>query len=663
MILRRLLKWVAGLLLFLAIALVLFVWAVLGVNPFEGEAEALWRLASNEVGFFVRFPASGLLRQPLVERLGREQGFEGIEQLRGELEQVTREIARQANPQIPFGLFQVDFERDFVGRDMAFAGTIQNDFANLRLDNFLLLTRVKWYGRFLSALRREWVRSLIPGAGAIEVEKGLYLKVKLDAPTAARINRFRAMSGATLAADEVYLARIQDVLLISDNPVWIEHALQGGGATLPADAWFESEFIRSKQEPKGVELYMRTALSANLLLTHARPGSGTMLSYLERLLPVQITGELTTRAAAVSEDTVRVTLSDVPPEDGFARMPAHLQKLYHGEKGDLRLAFGENGIGRFIPRERTVAALVLNARPDELVDLGVSLVPTEEMRLIEDDLKRGGSRFTSLAQILRHLAEDLADTHLIVIHRPAVFEGAAFSTYRDSGSDWTPMAQLSYSIVSRVKDSVSPDKVRETLFRNLQYIGMEALGVHKPSGKFHLARLVNQTAEMELIAPAYGPMAGQMPYVVFSTSPEAAEAIFRAAEDPAARLIAVEGVAATVAALPEQGTVGCLVDVATLKSALRDRVRLFAAFHLDIPGHCRAFLQSFKDKGLPEPTDQAIEAEVERHIAAEYPRLRERYDQALAWMESLDCLAVGANLGVGPEKKVKAEALLKFRLG
>jgi len=663
MLLRRLFKWVAGLLLLLAVALLIFVWVVLGVNPLEGEVDALHRLTSSEVGFFVRFPASGLLRQPLVERLGREAGFEGIEQLRGELEQVTREIAKQANPQIPFGLFEVDFEKDFVGRDMAFAGTIQNDFANLRLDNFLLLTRVKWYGRFLSALKRQWIRSMIPGAGAIEVEKGLYLKVKLDAATTERLNRFRAQTGAMMNADEVYVARIQDVLLISDNAIWIEHALQGGSATLPADAWFESEFIRSKPEPKGVELYMRTGLSANLLLTHARPGSGAMLSYLEKLLPVQITGELTTRAAAVSDDTVRVTLSDVPPKDGFVRMPAHLQKLYHGEKGDLRLAFSENGIGRFIPRERTVAAIVLNARPDELVDLGVSLVPSEEMRLIEDDLKSGGSRFTSLAQLLRHLSEDLADTHLVIIHRPSVFERASFSTYRDSGAEWTPMAQLSYSIVSRVKDSVSPDKVRETLFRNLQYIGMESQGVHKPSGKFHLARLVVQTAEMELIEPAYGPMTGQMPYVVFSTSPEAAEAIFRAAEDPAARLIAAEGVAATVAALPDQGTVGCLVDVATLKGALADRVRLYAAFYLDIPGHCRTFLQSFKEKGLPEPSDEAMQAEVERHVSVEYPRLRERYNEALEWMGSLDCLAIGANLGVGAEKKVKAEALLRFRLG
>jgi hypothetical protein len=138
MLLRRLLKWFAVLVLALAVAGLVAVWGVLGVNPFEGEVDQLWQLTSTEVDLFVRFPAvRTLLDEPLVEAIEREPGFEALAEVRTTLAQATADIAREVNPQIPLGAIEIDLDRDFLSREAALGGAVRGDFRNPRFDNFI----------------------------------------------------------------------------------------------------------------------------------------------------------------------------------------------------------------------------------------------------------------------------------------------------------------------------------------------------------------------------------------------------------------------------------------------------------------------------------------------------------------------------------------------
>jgi hypothetical protein len=140
MFLTRLFKWILIVLLVLAVTALVVVWPVLGVNPFEGRQEHLWSLASNQVDFFIRFPGTRVLEEPLIEGLVDDPDFEALANLKDELRRATAEVAREVNPKIPLGLLEVDLNADFLGREMALAGAWQTDYSRPRLDNFIFMT-------------------------------------------------------------------------------------------------------------------------------------------------------------------------------------------------------------------------------------------------------------------------------------------------------------------------------------------------------------------------------------------------------------------------------------------------------------------------------------------------------------------------------------------
>jgi hypothetical protein len=282
-LLKKVLKWfgvLVGVVLLLGLA---FVWLILGVSPLEGDVDQLWELVTSDVQFFVRFPGSQVLHTDLAQSLEDRPGYEFIAEVRDQLAELTRQVARDVNPQLPLGL-EVDFERDFVGKEMAFAGMIGADYSHPRLDSFIVLTRIAWYGRFVSALKEGWVRKRLPDAARLELVKGKYFRYTLDAEQTRQLAQIRSQRGGRGEGNEIYIGRIKDVLMISDTPEWIEDAIRGGQKMLKADAWFETEFIR-RHRPDDVEIFLRHSLTANLMIQHGNPERSGVLAPLSRVMP------------------------------------------------------------------------------------------------------------------------------------------------------------------------------------------------------------------------------------------------------------------------------------------------------------------------------------------------------------------------------------------
>ncbi|MGH7161946.1 MAG: hypothetical protein ACREID_00570, partial [Planctomycetota bacterium] len=562
-------KWLAIAAAALAVALLVLLWAVLGVNPLEGRVDRLWSLVSKDVDFFVRFPGTQLLGEPFVKGLQSSEGFPALGDLEDELRRATLEVARQANPKIPFGLVEVDLEKDFFGAEMAIAGTVA-DYAQPRLGSFLALTRVPYYVRLVSALKRGFVRSRVPDASRIEVVKGLYFRVRLDAEGVQALRPFRATTSRP-DEDSLYFARVGDVLLLSDNQDWIETAL-GSGQTLPSISYFESEFIATAQGGRCVEAFVSGSLVANLLIRHGR--SGGLLAFVSELVPVRIVGDVVLRAVPQEEPSLRGGISMRPMIEGFSQLKPYLGKLYNEEKSDPRFDLGAAGVGRFVPRDRTVAAFLLRGSPDTLVDLVTSLMSRDDLKLLDDMAReRSNSNFPTFERLLKHLTEDLADTHLIVLQRPSVFDGYDYSSYRESSGEPAPDGQVSATLVLQVKDSVAPDKVRERLAKNLALLDLEPAGIHEET-KFHLAKLRTQAAKTRLIEPIFGVFPEGMRFVLFSTSVESAEAVYGAALNPSERLLADEAVQKLVGSLAPRATLAAIVRAEPLRRHLADQVRV-----------------------------------------------------------------------------------------
>ena len=264
-----------------------------------------------------------------------------------------------------------------------------------------------------------------------------------------------------------------------------------------------------------------------------------------------------------------------------------------------------------------------------------------------------------MRKLLIQLTADLAETHLLIAHRPKIFRGQRYERLEDESDPPLPLADLTYTLVSAVKDSARPDRVREKVFQHLQYIGMKALGTHK-SGKFHLADLITSTRDEVLVKPAYGAL-GSRRFFVFSTAVEGAEAVFEAAENPDERLIGREGLDALLSQLPRSASMSLILDGKMVKAALFDRVRLAVESEMDIDQKMTQIRTEFEAKNKLRKQKGEAPLDVEKEVAAwrdgyayeEYPRLRDDYIKSLGYLNPLDTIVGFAAFGVGSEKKVQ----------
>jgi hypothetical protein len=674
-LLKKVLRWLgvlAGVVLLLAVA---FMWLILGVSPLEGDVDQLWELVTSDVQFFVRFPGSQVLHTDLATGLAEEPGYEFLAEVRDELERITQQIATDVNPQIPLGLVEADFERDFAGKEMAFAGTIGADWSHPRLDNFIFLTRIAWYGRFLSALKEGWVRKRLPDAARLELLKGNYFRYTLDAEQARRLAQVRVVRGGRPAGNAIYFGRIKDALIISDAPEWIEDAIRGGQRMLKADAWFETEFIR-RHRPDDIELFLRHSLTANMMIQHGSPERGGPLAPVSRVMPWSMTGDMTVQARLQS-DGIAVRLSNEPPPEGYSKVTKeHLQNLYEREKADLRMDLSETGIGKFAPRRRTVGVAVFHADPTDLVDLILDYMPSYDRGNLEDQVREVGrkreSRFRDVRSLLVDLTEDLTDTHMVVIRRPSVFDDVSFALL---DPPWPappekppPQGQLTFTLVSKVKDSAQPDKVREKLFQHLEYVGLNSKGVHK-SGQFHLADpILNVEGDYPLLHPAYGAI-GESKYIILSYDVEGAEEVVEAAINPEERLVTDPSFRIAVARVEPRGNFALVMRGEMLRRALGDQVRERARDFLDRPGmetrwwkeEVAANRKRPKNKQLSDDElTRRVEARGDQYVAEKYPEFRDLWANGIAFLGALDTAAITCTLGIGPTKQIRAQAFFLF---
>jgi hypothetical protein len=668
---KKLLKGLLWLVVLVAAAGYLFVWQGLGVNPLEGDEEHLWDLVSNDVGFFARFPGADLLSEPVVEGLGEEEALSFILDAKEALGNLARDVARDVNPQIPLALFQVDLERDLAGKEMAIAGIINPNLSVPKLERFVALLRIPGYAKFVSALQRDFVRSKVPQGERIEVVRGLYFKVK-DKGIAEALAGIRA-GMARQEPDALWFARIRDVLLVTDEPMWIEDALRGGAGTLPADVDFKTEFIPLSRRGD-IEIHMRPGLASGLFRTDRRGGP---LDALSRLVPPEVLGNLIVQATPEGQG-IGIRFVNHPERDRYARMTkAYAIKLYEREKADLRFDFTENGIARLLPRRGVVGAVVLHADADTFAALAMDSMSEADRSNLDSLAAKGiagGRAYASYETLLAEIGKDLAETHMLVIHRPAIFDGVDLTGADQPMDDANPSPQPSFSFVSAIRDNVSPEKVVEKITQNLRFLGLkkpeDASQLLHPSGKYYVTDPLAPAGDFSLFHPAYAALTEGGRYFVFTSSPENMEAILAAAADPEARLLAEPGVAAAVGRLPAEGTLAMVARGASLRDYLTDRVRTAFWNEHSILSLQEDWRKAKRQQGIKDETpeeqaamDQLIEAETDRFKREVYPEFRDDYRRRCAALSRLDTAVLGVALGVGPSRMVKGQGYLLIPAG
>ncbi len=657
---RRLLKWIFGGVAVLAIVALIVVWGVFGVNPLEGRVDHLWDLVSHEVHLFIRFPGLRVLEEDLVEGLSRREGFYQLANMADQLTAIAAEIEQEVNPQIPLGLFEVDLKEDLLRKEMALAGRI-TDYRNPRFDYFIALARVPFYGRFVSALKREFVSSKIQGTN-IEVVKGLYLRVRLDAVAAEALKPYRTVMARPEGDDVIFVGRIKDVVLVSDNDVWIEHALTQSNFTLPADAWFETEFIETARGGRAIEIYINQEASQHFVTSHSRAALRNFIS----VLPPRLMGEVTMRVETHGDDLLTIDMTNRPPEDSLRKVDEYLQHIYEREKTNPSYELSEEGIGKFIPKDRTVGAVVMRVHSEDLVNLLLAQILPGDLKELDDMVRRNArTRFgyASFERMVTKLTENLGHTHLLIFHRPSVFDGIDTSTLYDPPDlDFPPSPQLAFTVVMQVKDSVSPQDVRDSITKHLPVLEMTKIDQDGTDG-IQLAELEIQPEFLSLVEPTYGAMPDGMRYVYISTSREGAQAVLNAAKNPDARLLADEKIGRLRSRLPREASLAFVARGAGVKRHLLDFVRLHAENILDVSDTLSADIRrEYEAQRKPVPPDQEITRMARQRAEEMYPQHKRDYERSLEWLDPIDLIMGTCRLGDGPVNRAILNLSISFDL-
>ena len=656
-ILKKLFKWLLILALVIVIAVIIVVWPVLGVNPFEGRQAHLWDVVSNEVDFFIRFPGARVLKSDPATRLGPQPGWEWLDDAGVLIEDVVRETANGINPHLPLGL-KIDIEKDLFDREMAIAGIWRNDFQAVRPDRFIIAMRMAWYGRFVSALRRGFVRDKIPDGDRVEVVSGLYLKVRLPPDAVEQLNQIRS-SIPREEPDVIYVGRVRDVLLISDTPQWIEAPLRGRQETLPADPWFETEFMRNSDEGESIEIFMRPNLSVSLVDQHGDMDRGGPLAYVKKIVPRALTGDVTIQARP-DEGGVKLALSNNPPTDGFSNVTKEfLINIFEREKIDLAGELSDDGIGKFIPAESVVAAVVLSAEADDVVGLLLSFMPDEERQLL-DDMVRDNRYARGFEQLLRsEFASMLGDLHLIIVHRPPEMDRDNMATFYPPDDAIEP--QVTITLVSRMKSGVKSGDVKNRITANLGYLGLKPQKAADTRG-LAMAVPVEELDVLALLQPTYGAAPDGAPYIVFSSSKRGALSVLDAAGAEGERFVNQTGARTAIGNLPSDGaSIAMLLNGETLRRTLADQVRVHAGIKLDFVAFEKRKFREYVKAGLSQDAaGDRTRADKDTYIATEYPRIREAYLAGLARWSSIDTIAFSAKLGIGATRQVRAAGYISL---
>jgi hypothetical protein len=433
---------------------------------------------------------------------------------------------------------------------------------------------------------------------------------------------------------------------------------------------FKTEFIPVSGRLGDVDLLLRLHLAQGFVAHLARPDRNQALHYVSRIVPREVVGNVIVHATP-GEDGVGLRLANHPSPDGYGKMgKPHLVRLYERPKADLRFDYSENGIGRLLPRKGVVGALVLHADAETLVSLFMDVLSDADRSNLDSIVAQGGTggrAFTTYEGLLNEIAKDLADTHMVVVHRPTVFDQVDLGGPNELPGD--PKPQPSFSIVCSVKDSVGPEKVVEKISQNLRYLGLKQVEVNRepqpllhPSGKFNVTMLLRSTeGEVGMVTPAYAALTEGGRYFVFTSSVENMEAILAAASDPEARLLAEPSVGSCVGQLPAEGTLSILARGGALRNLLVDDVR--RAFRDTEQPLMETWRKEKKDEGVTDEAqlDAWVEQELGRYRASEYPAFREQFRRQVAPLGRIETALVGVALGVGPAKMVSGGGYLLMK--
>ncbi len=320
---------------------------------------------------------------------------------------------KQINDQIPLGITTFSFEDDVLGDELVFAQRFCAG-ADPRQGpptwrEFLLLTRVSWKAKFVSALKHGFVRNnLDPNLKVEAVGDGIFKFTLLNVPVMTP--RQRQCGDGTLRPpnNTFYLTRVKDVLGISNSPTLIGQVADLGAFPDSGRSYLDRPHVELDLDRGAVAASMDVQPIENYLVraleTYGRP-----YTILRRYLTVTALHRLNGAMLLPSRDQVLA----------HARIRYHPAQLGPGvgEVYALQPEAPGSAVAGLVPQEDTFAALLLRTQPGQLLSgIFQDILTPAQQQLWRDNLRRMG-RYEDIEDFFGEFAAKLSNTAGIAMAR------------------------------------------------------------------------------------------------------------------------------------------------------------------------------------------------------------------------------------------------------
>jgi len=602
---QRLLKYLKRLLIVAillgGIGLGVFSW--LCYWPLEGGVDDLLELVPEDVEFVVRgdyddllstgWMQANVLEDPLHPLLADQAG-EVLEQVKAQM----ADIEGQINANIPLDFAKFHVVEDVLAGETCISGNWCRGFGPDRgppsWQEILIMTRVSWKTRCVSALKHSFIRDRLGPRLKVSAESDEIYRLTFPFMP-VRPERLRQGCGDGFIIpprNQWYLRRVKDVLAISNSKRLIRSVADlaesnGSSRSFASRPGFEIERqpgrITAAVNVDPLHGYLRRAFNYY-------PG----LKPIRRFLPPQtlekLSGSISLKGRDILEGGARISYVG-------QRAPEVQRNVYALAERAVR-----EGISELVPAKDTFAVLSLRVEPQYLLSSIVKdMLEPGDRRLWEENLSTMEGGFDSLDDFFADLSTRIGTEAMVALGRlSTTFDNVNATGFWDEAPD--PMPAL--AVMVRIKEGANPGELEQYLASKIPLLGFsrEMERIKYKSFTYMRAQLREKLLDYQLVSPCFL-LANN--YLILTTSEAYMRQIVETIADPdVPALESDETFRVTMAPLAARGHVGLFLDLEKLS-----RVPPTSRPEDSPPGsHSRGFLWDYRNPWVINNKDPRTEA-------------------------------------------------------
>ena len=388
---RILLRILIPLAVVVAILLAAFTWFAFW--PLEGSVDQMASLVPADVDFVYRTSWAGLKDTGwLQENLQRHPVVPQVGELLREVENQLLEveaIERQVNSQIPLGVTTFSVEKDLLGSELIASGRFCEgsgpERGAPRWRELLVLTRITWKPKFISALKHGFVREQVGPDVTITDEGDHVFKLVFRAirPTSLA-DRSICGPGIVIPPQNVwYLTRVKDVLAFSNAEALIREVQYLGAGSESSHSYLDRPWITLDAPAGSIAASLDLHPLRNYLMK-ALERAGPPVTVLTRYLTIPALDRMNGRLGLPPNDMV-----DVQGEIRYqaSQLNPGVRDVYALQPEALGAA-----VANLVPAEDTFGAFLIRTPPLHLIEtIYDEILDDGDRRLWNENLRRTGA--------------------------------------------------------------------------------------------------------------------------------------------------------------------------------------------------------------------------------------------------------------------------------